>query len=100
MMKYLLSLVLIVGLVGIVGCGDGASSLDGNAAQKKSPPQSDAQPNPETDAQHNSEIDDKPEDKKSNPATSAAAGTGLCPLKYSPLNCLDTVQETVELCDR
>ena len=76
-MKYLLSLVLIVGLVGIVGCGDGASSLDGNAAQKKSPPQSDAQPNPETDAQHNSEIDDKPEDKKSNPATSAAAGTGL-----------------------
>lgn len=75
-MKYLLSLVLIVGLVGIVGCGDGASSLDGNAAQKKSPPQFDAPPNHETDADHNTDIDDKPDDDKSNPATSVASGTG------------------------
>ena len=80
-MKYLFSLVLIVGLV---GCGDGASSLDGNAAQTNSPPQSDDQPNPdgdappnhETDADHNTDIDDKPDDDKSNPATSVASGTG------------------------
>ena len=81
-MKYLLSLVLIVGLV---GCGDGASSPDGNAGQTNPQPQShdqpnpdsDDPPNPETDAKHNTEIDDKPDDKKSNPAASTVAGTGI-----------------------
>ena len=50
-MKFLLSLLLIVGLV---GCGDGASSPNGDAAQANPQPQSDAksddQPNTETDA--------------------------------------------------
>ncbi len=93
-MKFPLSLVVIVGLV---GCGDGGSSPDGNASQTtpsqlvdivKGPtaqPKSDAQSNPETDAQHNSEIDDKPEDKKSNPATSAAAEAVTWELMHSGL---------------
>jgi len=73
-MKFLLSLVLIVGLV---GCGDGASSPDGDAAQANPQPQSDDPPNPETDAKHDTEIDDKPDDKKSNLATSTVPQTGL-----------------------
>ncbi len=77
-MKFLLSLVLIVGLV---GCGDGASSPDGDAAQTNPQPQSDAksddQSNTETDAKSDTEIVGTPDTKKSDPATSSVAGTDI-----------------------
>ena len=73
-MKFLLSLLLIVGLV---GCGDGASSPNGDAAQANPQPQSDAKSDDQSNTETDTEIVGTPDTKKSDPATSSVAGTDI-----------------------
>lgn len=65
-MKYLFSLVLIAALV---GCGDGGSSPNDDAAQPNPQAKSDAKPNTKTGA--------KPNEKKNDSANSPSDGTDI-----------------------